>query len=121
MSPSANLKRKADVLDDDAEEVVSDMSTDAVAELIAAASAPVTTMKPEPELVVEATVYGTESLTNETLLWPRGTTVCGTVAQRPRKRLRRALNLAGTVATGFAIGAIAMVGGLTALPDNFFQ
>ncbi|KAF2748256.1 hypothetical protein M011DRAFT_476285 [Sporormia fimetaria CBS 119925] len=40
---------------------------------------------------------------------------------RPNKRVRRALTVAGNVAVGVAIGAIAAVGGLTALPESFFE
>lgn len=41
--------------------------------------------------------------------------------ERPTKRLRTVLGYAGTVAASVAVGAIAVIGGLTALPEGFFE
>jgi hypothetical protein len=89
---TAGSKRKADVLD--AEEDVLDPEEDVI----------------KSERVEETTV---QVVTESPAPVP--------VAQRPRKKLRRALNLVSTVAAGVAFGAIAVVGGLTALPEGFFE
>lgn len=41
--------------------------------------------------------------------------------ERPAKRLRTVLGYAGTVAASVAVGAIAVIGGLTTLPEGFFE
>jgi hypothetical protein len=89
---TAGSKRKADVLD--AEEDVLDPEEDVIkAERVEETTVQVVTESPAPV----------------------------PVTQRPRKKLRRALNLVSTVAAGVAFGAIAVVGGLTALPEGFFE
>jgi hypothetical protein len=126
----SGMKRKADVLDDESHEAILDVPARGAAE-------PTTDAAPEHTIKVHVRPAHSTGSTNSagespgTAVESDATEASSPVAPRvilrndaeqpPRKRLRRALNFAGTVGMSFAIGAIAMVGGLTALPDGFFE
>jgi hypothetical protein len=99
LSSQQPLKRKADVLEQD-EDIV-----------------PKTHESPSKILSEAAKSEQQTAAVQVTPLAPLATID----TQRPRKRLRGIISFASTVAAGVAVGAVAVVGGLAALPEGFFE